>query len=234
MHLPIKEGMNELKQRTITGAFIGAIMLYLFFYTTPLLFSLFLGLLLTIILFHEMPRLIDYPTTWDYHKNKQRLIFIIFYPIVPFCALITLNQNPTTHILVFFIFAITFIHDISAYLVGKKFGKHRIAPSISPKKTWEGFCGGVIFVFIALHMILWLQKCNQPFLVIFLLSLSLALCATAGDFFESWLKRRAGVKDSGTLLPGHGGLLDRFDSILAVGLFVYAFQNYLLRFFCQI
>jgi phosphatidate cytidylyltransferase len=103
--------------------------------------------------------------------------------------------------------------DVSAYAVGSAVGRHKIAPRISPGKTWEGTIAGVLAA--ALVIILW----NRPFVGLPAWSVVTAILigpvAFAGDLLESWVKRRAGVKDSGTLLPGHGGVLDRIDSLVA-------------------
>ena len=102
--------------------------------------------------------------------------------------------------------------DVTAYLVGSSFGKRKIAPTVSPGKTWEGTlagflaAGGVVLLAMAPTGI-------YPWAV--LAALTIGPVAFAGDLLESWLKRRAGVKDSGTLLPGHGGVLDRIDSLIA-------------------
>ncbi|HEX9436352.1 MAG TPA: phosphatidate cytidylyltransferase [Candidatus Limnocylindria bacterium] len=103
--------------------------------------------------------------------------------------------------------------DVAAYAVGSSFGRRKIVPRISPGKTWEGTIAG--FVVAAAVVILW----NRPFLAFPAWAFSAAILigpvAFAGDLLESWAKRRAGVKDSGTLLPGHGGILDRIDSLVA-------------------
>lgn len=104
--------------------------------------------------------------------------------------------------------------DTGAYFAGRTFGGPKIAPAISPSKTWSGLFGGMtasaLFLSILGHntegFALW-----QP-----LIGAGLAVVAQAGDFFESWMKRRAGVKDSGNLIPGHGGLFDRADGLVAV------------------
>lgn len=107
----------------------------------------------------------------------------------------------------------TFAVDTGAYFVGRAFGRHKLAPKISPKKTWEGVFGGIaaaIGAVIALGAIL-----DLPIAVwqAALLGLALTVAAVLGDLFESWLKRKANVKDSGRIIPGHGGILDRIDSL---------------------
>lgn len=119
--------------------------------------------------------------------------------------------------------------DIGAYFAGRTFGGPKIAPAISPSKTWAGLIGGMLGATAVLTAYFYWFLCYDPaFGHCALRSLSMALpkallggavlavVAQAGDFFESWMKRRAGVKDSGTLIPGHGGLFDRVDGLLAV------------------
>lgn len=113
-------------------------------------------------------------------------------------------------------FLIVWAADIGGYVAGRLFGRHKLAPSISPAKTWEGLAGGVILVLAAgLVAATWLVAEND-YLAWLLLLLGVAIISVIGDLAESLLKRQAGVKDSGRLLPGHGGLLDRLDSLLAV------------------
>lgn len=103
-------------------------------------------------------------------------------------------------------------NDTFAYLIGRQFGKTPLAPNISPKKTWEGTIGGwVCCIFMAFFLQSWVWPIDAMPLG---LGLIVGISAVLGDLWESWLKRKAGVKDSGTLLPGHGGFLDRFDAML--------------------
>jgi phosphatidate cytidylyltransferase len=104
--------------------------------------------------------------------------------------------------------------DVGAYFAGRTFGGPKIAPSLSPSKTWAGLAGGAVVA----TAFLWLAPA-QPLkgqVLAFLIGPLLAVIAQTGDFFESWMKRKAGVKDSGALIPGHGGLFDRVDGLLAV------------------
>jgi phosphatidate cytidylyltransferase len=104
------------------------------------------------------------------------------------------------------------INDTMAYLVGSFIGKTPLS-SISPKKTWEGTLGGIVLAMVLVTIVAW-RWLEVPLLYGMLFSVSIAVAGTYGDLFESWLKRRAGVKDSGSMMPGHGGFLDRFDSLL--------------------
>lgn len=121
------------------------------------------------------------------------------------------------------IMGLVWIADIFAYFCGRLFGRHKIAPAISPGKTWEGAIGGAVFVLIYMNYVRdagWLTF-NAPWLVMAIVALILTAVSVCGDLLESWLKRAAGVKDSSQLLPGHGGVFDRVDSLIAV-LSVYA------------
>lgn len=110
--------------------------------------------------------------------------------------------------------------DVTAYAVGSSLGRRKIAPRISPGKTWEGTIAGLVAA--AVVVILW----NRPFLAFpawaFPAAVLIGPAAFAGDLLESWTKRRAGVKDSGALLPGHGGILDRIDSLVTAAILVAA------------
>jgi len=120
--------------------------------------------------------------------------------------------------------------DVGAYFAGRTIGGPKIAPSISPSKTWAGLFGGMAGSTLALLLISWLDW-KGTFVLPALANLSLwvgpliAVVAQIGDFFESWMKRRAGVKDSGNLLPGHGGIFDRVDGLLAacIAMFLLAY-----------
>lgn len=108
--------------------------------------------------------------------------------------------------------------DIGAYFSGRAIGGPKIAPSISPSKTWAGLLGGMVASTLALFLVDGIQGWNGQVTEIALLGSGLAILAQSGDFLESWMKRKAGVKDSGALIPGHGGLLDRVDGLLAATL----------------
>lgn len=107
---------------------------------------------------------------------------------------------------------VTWTFDSFAYIIGVKFGKNKILPSISPKKSWEGFIGGMIITIILTF--LYYQYNEESFINYLLMAIIIPFLATLGDFIESAYKREAGVKDSGNLIPGHGGMLDRMDSLL--------------------
>ena len=119
-----------------------------------------------------------------------------------------------------------FACDTAALFVGRAWGKHLMAPVISPKKTWEGAIGGFVATpaaAVIIYALLNVADVSLPtgYAQIVLLGCLVGVVAQLGDLLESWLKRRAGVKDSGRLLPGHGGILDRIDSLVITGAVIY-------------
>jgi phosphatidate cytidylyltransferase len=119
-------------------------------------------------------------------------------------------------------FILLWANDTAAYLIGITFGKHRLLERISPKKSWEGFFGGVIIAAaIAWLLSGWLGVLDRKGWII--VSVIISIAGTYGDLVESMLKRSQGVKDSGTIMPGHGGFLDRFDSVIISFPLVYLY-----------
>lgn len=139
-----------------------------------------------------------------------------------FVAILALFSHSALYL--FSVMAIVWIADIGAYFSGKAFGKRKLAPSISPGKSWEGAIGGWLAVLVlaaastrvpALQDTFAVQlQAHHGWLVTFLILSLMVAASVAGDLFESQLKRRAGVKDSSALLPGHGGVLDRIDALI--------------------
>ncbi|HQT00142.1 MAG: phosphatidate cytidylyltransferase [Hydrogenophilales bacterium 16-64-46] len=107
--------------------------------------------------------------------------------------------------------AIVWIADTAAYFAGRAFGRHKLAPAISPGKTWEGVAGALLA--LALYAAVLNGVAGLPLVSLFLVMAGLLYLSVLGDLFESWIKRLAGMKDSGTILPGHGGVLDRVDAL---------------------
>ena len=122
-----------------------------------------------------------------------------------------------------FLLAVTFSTDTGAFFVGKAIGKRPLAPTISPNKTWEGAIGGFLAAILAAFLITWVLNIDANLPLIAILGVLMGVVGQAGDLFESKLKRLAGVKESGRLLPGHGGVLDRLDSIVFNLALVYYF-----------
>lgn len=123
-------------------------------------------------------------------------------------------------------FILVWVNDSFAYLVGKNFGKQKLFEKISPKKTVEGFLGGLLFTCIASYFISYVSN-TISFTNWLFLGIIVAVFGTLGDLIESKFKRQANVKDSGNIMPGHGGLLDRLDSIIFASPFIYLFLRIL-------
>lgn len=137
----------------------------------------------------------------------------IFYVGVPIMALLLIRRQEEGVMFTLWALALVWACDIGAYAAGRFIGGPKLAPAISPNKTWAGLAGGVAAASLfatAMHV-----HYGLP-LRLTLATPVLAVLAQAGDLYESWLKRQAGVKDSGTLLPGHGGVLDRLDGLVPV------------------
>lgn len=205
---------SNLAQRTITGLIAGSFALVLTVYH-PYSF-LALLLLVTILSMREWLHLGKhlYPTNPTIRLAFAALFAPYFAP-----ALIALAWLRWPDLLAFTgyeavlgLFALVWTTDIAAYACGRLIGGPRIAPAISPNKTWAGLLGAVICTAAMAALLASKQGIFSPMMWIY--GGLLAIAAQAGDFFESYLKRRAGLKDSGTLLPGHGGILDRIDGLI--------------------
>lgn len=164
-----------------------------------------------------------------YRKKENPLInWAVFslgqiYIALPFSLLSTIGfangNGEYNYLFVLAFFVSIWVYDTGAYLVGMSIGKHRLFERISPKKSWEGFFGGLIFALGAGYVF----SMFEPSLSVFEwlgFSLIIVIFATLGDLSESLLKRTVGIKDSGNILPGHGGILDRFDSILFASIII--------------
>jgi phosphatidate cytidylyltransferase len=140
------------------------------------------------------------------------------------------NYNPK---IIIGLFILIWTNDTFAYIVGKSMGKHKLFERISPKKTIEGFIGGILFAVFAGYLIskLYIKaspKFSEKSIVIWcIIALIVGIIGTIGDLIESKFKRIAGVKDSGKIMPGHGGILDRLDSVIFVAPFVFLFYQIL-------
>lgn len=145
-----------------------------------------------------------------YTQDRNFSKFIPFlYPVASFLFLLSLYHDFGMEALIWLVIVVA-LTDIGAFFTGKAIGKHPFCPT-SPKKTWEGVVGGVVIATIAGSYYA-LILVDLPFAII--ISFLVAVASVFGDLFESYLKRRAGVKDSGNILPGHGGVLDRVDGYL--------------------
>jgi phosphatidate cytidylyltransferase len=169
----------------------------------------------------------------NYVKETIENYYLVPYLVLPILILIFfLNGNFVIHSKwILSMIAMNWSNDVFAYFVGRKFGKTPLAPEISPKKTIEGSIGGLVGAILT-GICLNLYFLNEPVSLLFIIIFGIFIWAfgTVGDLFESKLKRLVQIKDSGNILPGHGGFLDRFDSflfIIPVGITLVYFFNFL-------
>ena len=163
----------------------------------------------------------------ELYFENGKLIFTVVYLALPFGFALglpkfsTLDTEKTFTLEVFMLFVLIWSSDTFAYLTGKFFGKHKMAPKISPKKTWEGFAGGVVLTLILGFFVeQYFPELRGNWMIVGLL---VSIFAPLGDLVESQLKRSFAVKDSGNIIPGHGGVLDRLDSFIICAPVVYLY-----------
>jgi phosphatidate cytidylyltransferase len=197
--------VNELFVRSITGVVMVFVALAAA-YVGGYVFALMVAAVAT-AMFYEWTRIArGWGAAW--------YIGGFFYALLPAIALLWVRgwDLQRFHLLLW-VFLVTWATDIGAYFVGRAWGRKKLAPSISPGKTVEGLYGGIAAATLLGGA--WTLATGLGWTLLLLAPL-FSLAAQAGDLFESWMKRRAGVKDSGTWLPGHGGLLDRLDGLVPV------------------
>lgn len=163
----------------------------------------------------------------ELYFENGKLIFTVVYLALPFGFALglpkfsTLEPEKTFTLEVFMLFVLIWSSDTFAYLTGKFFGKHKMAPKISPKKTWEGFAGGVVLTLVLGFFVeQYFPELRGNWMIVGLL---VSIFAPLGDLVESQLKRSFAVKDSGNIIPGHGGVLDRLDSFIICAPVVYLY-----------
>ncbi len=141
-----------------------------------------------------------------------------------FLTMIPYQNSSFAPLLIMGFFILIWVNDSFAYIVGKTIGKHKLFPRVSPKKTWEGTIGGFLFALLAAYII---SKYETDLSLVqwLILALVIVVSGSFGDLLESKFKRDAGVKDSGAILPGHGGMLDRLDSLIFAAPFAYLTLN---------
>ncbi|QYN43681.1 MULTISPECIES: phosphatidate cytidylyltransferase [unclassified Gilliamella] len=166
---------------------------------------------------------LSYPNSAKYWRNSfiAKLLFAFFTLIPFFIGMIQLRainyptNSYTGAFLLLYVFVLVWATDTGAYFVGRSLGKHKLSPKVSPGKTLEGFLGGVI-VAVVISLIIYATNFFTISFTTFIISSLFAIFVSAlGDLTESMFKREAGIKDSGNLIPGHGGVLDRIDSLTA-------------------
>jgi phosphatidate cytidylyltransferase len=168
-------------------------------------------------------------------NNLSKYLYLLGYITLPFVFItkISFGINAYNPKIVIGLFILIWTNDTFAYIVGKSIGKHKLFEKISPKKTIEGFLGGLIFAIFAGYLISSYlikpsaQFSNKSILIWMIIAAIVGVIGTVGDLIESKFKRIAGVKDSGKIMPGHGGVLDRLDSVIFVAPFIFLFYKIL-------
>jgi len=181
--------------------------------------TLFISFKLIHLLFSEKRQHLDV---------QSKYVYLIGYIVLPFIIIAKLPFETKVFApkILIGIFLIIWANDTFAYVVGKTIGKRKLFERISPKKTIEGFLGGLFFAIIFSYFIA-IYLTEQPVFHWIIISLICSTFGTIGDLIESKFKRIAGVKDSGKIMPGHGGILDRLDSIIFVSPFIFLFYQIL-------
>lgn len=171
--------------------------------------------------------------------NLAVALMVLFYSLVGFCSIYLLRESLTNiemgRAFLYLALLCTFGNDTVAYLVGKKWGKTKLIPRVSEKKTWEGFTAGAlasVCLPFLLHLLSRYFFAKSPFdslsyANLFFIGVGISFLGPLGDLIESRIKRLFGVKDSGTLLPGHGGLFDRVDALLVTVPFTLCYALFL-------
>ena len=197
--------MNELVVRSLTGAGLIAVALLASF-AGGNVFAYAVAAVAT-AMFYEWTRIVR---GWGAAWYASGFV----YALLPALALLWIRERDAHGLeLLLWVFLVTWSTDIGAYFVGRAIGRRKLAPSISPGKTVEGLVGGMAVAAVVGGAFALATGLGKPLQI---LAPLFALAAQAGDLFESGMKRRAGVKDSGTWLPGHGGVLDRLDGLVPV------------------
>ena len=197
---------------------------------TPMLYLLWIGLWAAVYFPEHNTYILPVASiafVWSAARSRQSRQALLrgVYVMQPFIiSILAIKYELITEEFLLFVFAVIWLNDTGAYLSGKKFGKHLLAPGISPKKTWEGFVGGIALAVVAQWILFPFLFENHIAWKAALVAILISCAATMGDLIQSRMKRIAGVKDSGNILPGHGGAFDRLDSFifaLPVALFFY-------------
>ncbi|WJS92932.1 phosphatidate cytidylyltransferase [Flavobacterium johnsoniae] len=168
-------------------------------------------------------------------STSSKYLYLLGYITLPFIFIVKISfgTNDYNPKIIIGLFVLIWTNDTFAYLVGKSMGKHKLFERVSPKKTIEGFLGGVVFAAFAGFLIskLYIQPnpefSSKSILIWTIIALIVSVFGTIGDLIESKFKRIAGIKDSGSIMPGHGGILDRLDSVIFVAPIIFLFYQIL-------
>lgn len=219
----LKELQNLLYFKNYLSYFVLVGLLVIFNFTS-FNFAIVLALMsMTLIIkFFLLKDLYTTKTITLFTSKKHLITLFYLVPSFVFLTLIPVFNSTYTPEILIGMFILIWCNDSFAYLVGKSIGKHKLFERISPKKTIEGFIGGLTFSIIAAVVISKFEE-SLALYVWLVMAVIISVFGTLGDLVQSKFKRRASVKDSGTIMPGHGGIFDRMDSMLFSSTFVYLF-----------
>ena len=201
---------GNLKKRLITSIFLFTVLVLLLNYNFVLLYCIILFGTISILEFTNLLKKINTNTVLKFFYVSIFIIYILYFSLLIFY---NLNHGKEIKVITVFILLICIFSDIGGLIFGKTFKGPKLT-SISPNKTISGSIGSIISSLIILFIFINLYNYGIPIYKLFILTISISVLSQAGDIFFSYVKRKARVKDTGSLLPGHGGVLDRFDGIL--------------------
>ena len=204
---------ENLKYRVISAALLVPVVV-LIIWAGQMLFNALL-LAAAVVMAFEWCGIINHNKEMKSSTQRYWMIAGIVYIVLSILSLMYLRQLEEGFVAILYLFILVWVVDIFAFISGKTIGGPKIWPQISPNKTWAGLVGAMIgaaIVNITLGLFF-----SSSIIQLAIMGIMVAVIAQTGDFFESWVKRQFGVKDSGTLIPGHGGILDRVDGIATSG-----------------
>ncbi len=201
---------GNLKKRLITSIILFTALVLLLNYNFVLLYCIILFGTISILEFTNLLKKINTNTVLKFFCVSIFIIYILYFSLLIFY---NLNHGKEIKVITVFILLICIFSDIGGLIFGKIFKGPKLT-SISPNKTISGSIGSIISSLIILFIFINLYNYGIPIYKLFILTISISVLSQAGDIFFSYVKRKARVKDTGSLLPGHGGVLDRFDGIL--------------------
>lgn len=171
--------------------------------------------------------LVIYPINIENFQSDVGIALIgPVYICLPLSMLVMIDILPNGSYWIFFLLIVTFANDTGAFYFGKSMGRHKLYEAVSPNKTWEGAIGGLLSSLIVAFIFLRIFQIHKLSIYIFILVLVMSIASQVGDLVESMIKRIQGIKDSGNLLPGHGGMLDRIDGLLFSIPVLYFYLNW--------
>ena len=223
--------LTDIKPQKMAGTFVGTAIYFLAllsWYFGEIMMVPLIGIVLLFFIGSAISEL--FRKTTRPFENISITLIATLYIVLPF---VLLNVYSFEHVLEvetliwppLSIFILIWCNDTFAYLTGRLLGKHKLFERISPKKTWEGFIGGLLFAVLAGVLLAYFLEWSYIKMITY--GIVVGAIGTAGDLVESMLKRNVGVKDSGNILPGHGGILDRFDAVLFVVPVVFFLEKFI-------